>query len=370
MLRFGGMLCGKEYFMLLRQLFDKETSTYTYLLADSATGEAALIDPVKEQIERDLSLLRDLGLTLRWVLETHVHADHVTAAGLLRERTGAKTAASAVGAPCVDRGLSSGDTVEVGGISIRVLQTPGHTDDGISYFVPEGGGQVFTGDTLLVRGCGRSDFQNGNPSQLFRSINEVLFRLPPATTVWPGHDYKGHSQSTIAEEIQFNPRISGKSEAEFIAIMNALNLPKPAKIDIAVPANRACGSIQDQNQTTPAVAPDIYDRSENTAGGWREATVQMVAELGKGVHLVDVREPDEWAGELGVIDGAERVSLGSVESAASKWDKSQTLVLVCRSGNRSGKASAALQSAGFTRLVNMTGGMLAWNAAGLPVAKA
>lgn len=356
--------------MLLRQLFDKETSTYTYLLADAATGDAALIDPVKEQIERDLSLLRELGLTLRWVLETHVHADHVTAAGLLRERTGAKTAASAVGAPCVDRALSSGDTVEVGGFSIRVLETPGHTDDGISYFVEESVGHVFTGDTLLVRGCGRADFQNGNPSQLYRSINEVLFRLPPATIVWPGHDYKGHSQSTIAEETQFNPRISGKSEAEFIAIMNALNLPKPAKIDIAVPANRACGSIQDQNQATPAVAPDIFDRSEKAVGGWREATVQVVAEFRQGVRVVDVREPDEWAGELGVIEGVEKISLGGIEAAASTWDKSKTLILVCRSGNRSGKAASALQNAGFARLVNMTGGMLAWNAAGLPVAKA
>jgi len=226
--------------MILRQLFDKESSTYTYLVADPATREAALVDPVREQVDRDLALLSELGLTLTWVLETHVHADHVTAAGLLRERTGARTAASAVGAPCVDRQLADGDVVEVGGVSITALATPGHTDDGISFKV---GGFVLTGDTLLVRGCGRADFQNGSPETLYDSITQVLFALPDDTVVLPGHDYKGFSTTTIGEEKRHNPRVAGKSKAEFTAIMNALGLPKPKKIDIAVPANRACGSV-------------------------------------------------------------------------------------------------------------------------------
>lgn len=226
--------------MILRQLFDKESSTYTYLVADPATREAALVDPVREQVDRDLALLSELGLTLTWVLETHVHADHVTAAGLLRERTGARTAASAVGAPCVDRQLADGDVVEVGGVSITALATPGHTDDGISFKV---GGFVLTGDTLLVRGCGRADFQNGSPETLYDSITQVLFALPDDTVVLPGHDYKGFSTTTIGEEKRHNPRVAGKSRAEFTAIMNALGLPKPKKIDIAVPANRACGSV-------------------------------------------------------------------------------------------------------------------------------
>lgn len=226
--------------MLLRQLFDKESSTYTYLIADPASGDAALIDPVKEQIERDLKLLEELGLKLRWVLETHVHADHVTAAGALRERTGAKTAASATGAPCVDVPLADGATIAVGSLAVRALATPGHTDDGMCFLAD---GHVFTGDTLLIRGCGRADFQNGNPEQLYRSITEVLFALPPETAVYPAHDYKGNTRSSIGEEMAHNPRVAGKSQEEFVAIMNGLNLPKPAKIDVAVPANKACGNL-------------------------------------------------------------------------------------------------------------------------------
>lgn len=226
--------------MILRQLFDKESSTYTYLIADPATGDAALVDPVLEQLERDLALLAELGLTLRTVLETHVHADHVTAAGLLRERTGARTAASKAGAPCVDLPLSHGDVIRVGSVAITALATPGHTDDGLSYLVD---GHVLTGDTLLVRGCGRADFQNGDPRALYRSIHEVLFALPDDTVVLPGHDYKGFTQTSIGEEKRFNPRLAGKSEGEFVALMNALGLPKPKKLDLAVPANRACGAV-------------------------------------------------------------------------------------------------------------------------------
>jgi sulfur dioxygenase len=224
--------------MLLRQLFDAKTSTYTYLLADEVTRAALLIDPVREQVERDLTILDELGLRLEWVLETHVHADHVTAAGLLRKRTGAQTAASSVGAPCVDRGLKDGDLVQIGQLTLRALATPGHTDDGMSFLVD---GLLFTGDTLLIRGCGRADFQNGDPKTLFHSITRVLFALPDDTIVLPGHDYKGRDRSTIGEERAHNPRVAGKTEAEFVTLMNDLRLPRPAQIDVAVPENRACG---------------------------------------------------------------------------------------------------------------------------------
>jgi len=226
--------------MLLRQLFDQESSTYTYLLADEVAGEAVLIDPVREQIERDMKLLTELGLRLSYVLETHVHADHVTSAGLLRERTGAKTCASGSGAPCVDVQLRHGDVVRVGDLAITALATPGHTDDGMSFLV---NGHVVTGDTLLVRGCGRADFQNGSPESLYESITGVLFALPDAVVVLPGHDYRGHTQTTIGEEKRLNPRIAGKSKAEFVTIMNGLNLPAPKKLAEAVPANRACGQL-------------------------------------------------------------------------------------------------------------------------------
>jgi glyoxylase-like metal-dependent hydrolase (beta-lactamase superfamily II) len=224
--------------MLLRQLFDPESSTYTYLIADPSTREAALIDPVKEHLERDLKLLRELKLSLRHVLETHVHADHVTSAGDLRERTGARTAAAAAGAPCVDQHLRHGDMIRLGSLAITALETPGHTDDGLC-FVAEG--HVFTGDTLLIRGCGRSDFQNGDPGQLYDSITRVLFSLPDETVLLPGHDYRGMTSSSIGEERAHNPRIAGKTREQFIALMNGLDLPPPKKLDLAVPANRACG---------------------------------------------------------------------------------------------------------------------------------
>lgn len=224
--------------MLFRQLFDQETWTYTYLVADETTGDAALIDPVLEQVERDLTLLEQLGLTLRYVLDTHVHADHITASGILRERTGAVTIAGAAGADCVDRKVGSGDRIELGSLVIEVLETPGHTDDSLSYRV---GDEVFTGDALFVRGTGRTDFQNGDPAQLHDSITRVLFALPDHTRVWPGHDYRGHTVSTIGEEKRHNPRLAGRSRAEFIELMNNLGLPRPKKIDEAVPANRGCG---------------------------------------------------------------------------------------------------------------------------------
>ncbi|HLT31193.1 MAG TPA: MBL fold metallo-hydrolase [Myxococcaceae bacterium] len=226
--------------MIFRQLFDADSSTYTYLIADPQTGDAALIDPVLEQVERDLRVLRELDLTLSHVLETHVHADHVTASGVLREKTGCTVVAGELGAQCADVQVGEGDEIRVGSLRVQVLATPGHTDDSLSFVV---GDRVFTGDALLIRGTGRTDFQNGEPGQLYDSITRKLFRLPETTRVFPGHDYKGWTESTIGEERRHNPRIAGKDREQFIELMNGLELGMPKRIDVAVPANRACGIV-------------------------------------------------------------------------------------------------------------------------------
>jgi glyoxylase-like metal-dependent hydrolase (beta-lactamase superfamily II) len=224
--------------MIPRQLFDEETWTYTYLLVDEPSREAVIIDPVREQMERDLDLIRELDVKLKYILDTHVHADHVTSAGPMSEKTGAVTAASNQGAVCVQKTLAHGEELSVGTTRIRALQTPGHTQDSLSFYIP---GHVFTGDALLVRGTGRTDFQNGNSELLYHSITNVLFTLPDDTFVWPGHDYRGFTVSTIGEEKKYNPRIAGKSREEFVEIMAELKLDAPKYIQIAVPANLACG---------------------------------------------------------------------------------------------------------------------------------
>jgi glyoxylase-like metal-dependent hydrolase (beta-lactamase superfamily II) len=224
--------------MIFRQLFDQETWTYTYLIGDETTREAALVDPVFEQVERDLQVVKELDLKLTLVLETHLHADHITGAGRLRELTGARVAASAVGAPCVDRPVKEGEELALGGLRIQVLATPGHTDDSVSFRV---GAKLFTGDALLIRACGRTDFQNGDAGQLYDTITQKLFTLPDDTEVYPGHDYTGQTMSTIGEEKRHNPRLAGRSREWFIEFMNSRKLAPPKKLDIAVPANRACG---------------------------------------------------------------------------------------------------------------------------------
>jgi len=224
--------------MLIRQLFDHESSAFTYLLIDEPTRRAALIDPVRDQLQRDLSLIRELKVELRYVLETHVHADHVTSAAELAQRTGAITCASQLGAACAERHLADGDQLALGTTSIRTLATPGHTSDSLSFLAGE---QVFTGDALLVRGTGRTDFQNGDAFSLYDSITHKLFTLPDETLVWPGHDYRGHTLTSIGEERRYNPRIAGKSRAEFAAIMQALKLAPPKLLGVAVPRNLACG---------------------------------------------------------------------------------------------------------------------------------
>ena len=232
--------------LTLRQLFDRETCTFTYLVhaAPNAAGvrEALIVDPVRDHLERDTKLVEELGLKLVRVIDTHVHADHITAADTLRLRTGALTTSGPKGAPCASTVVRDGMRIPFANTEIRVIATPGHTDDSMCYALDS---WLFTGDTLLVRGCGRTDFQNGSAANLYESVTQKLFALPDETIVLPGHDYNGHTQSTIGEEKKYNARLAGKTRDEFVALMGALTLPKPAKLDEAVPANRACGRIEE-----------------------------------------------------------------------------------------------------------------------------
>jgi glyoxylase-like metal-dependent hydrolase (beta-lactamase superfamily II) len=228
--------------MLFRQLYDPETSTYTYLIADQKTQDAVFVDPVLEQVERDLKLIQELGLNLRYCLETHIHADHVTGTGKLRELLGCEgIVPENAQASCANRFVRDGEVLRVGDVEIRAIATLGHTDSHMAYLINQD--RVLTGDGLLIRGCGRTDFQSGNPGLMYDHVTQKLFTLPDETLVYPGHDYRGYTVSTIGEEKRFNPRFVGKDRNQFIAQMNNLNLPNPKKIAEAVPANEACGKV-------------------------------------------------------------------------------------------------------------------------------
>jgi sulfur dioxygenase len=228
--------------MLFRQLFEPETSTYTYLIADENTKEAVLVDSVIEMVERDLKLIQELGLTLRYCLETHIHADHVTGAGKLRSLTGCfGVVPKNANVDCADHFLEDGEILQVGDLKIKAIFTPGHTNVDMSYLINDQ--MVLTGDALFIRGCGRTDFQSGNSGQLYDAVTEKLFTLPDQTLVYPGHDYRGHTVSTIGEEKRLNPRFVGRDRDNFIQFMANLNLPNPKKIMEALPANQQCGNV-------------------------------------------------------------------------------------------------------------------------------
>lgn len=320
------------------QLFDPDSCTYTYVLFDQTTREALIIDPVEEQIERDLATLREYGLRLVWTVETHAHADHVTSSGKLAELAGARTAAPAgCGIGTAGRQLQDGDELVFGDERLRALHTPGHTAGSMSYLWRD---HVFTGDALLIGGCGRTDFQSGSASELYRSLTQMLFALPDATTVWPGHDYQGRTSSTIGHEKASNPRVAGKSEAEFVAIMNALNLPRPRRIDEAVPANLTSGLRHDADGAllmTPRPGQGGYagDVSPQLAWRWVQA--------GEAV-LVDVRTDAEreWVGFVpGAVPVAWKQWPGMAmnpqfdDAVRAAADGGRKLVLLCRSGVRS-----------------------------------
>jgi glyoxylase-like metal-dependent hydrolase (beta-lactamase superfamily II)/rhodanese-related sulfurtransferase len=273
------------------QLFDTASSTYTYVLFDPATRDAVVIDPVDTQIERDLQVLRDHGLKLVWALETHAHADHITSAGQLAELAGAKTVAPAgCGIQTASVQLNDGDTLRFGTEQIRALHTPGHTAGSMSFVWRD---HVFTGDTLLINGCGRTDFQSGSAEAMYRSLTEVLFKLPDATIVWPGHDYQGKTSSTIGQEKASNARVAGKTRQEFAALMAALHLPAPQRMAEAVPANLHSGLRHD----VPAPNSQHIHPAEGYAGDISGALAWQWVQSGDAV-LVDVRTDAEraWVG--------------------------------------------------------------------------
>ena len=351
--------------ILFRQLFDQQSSTYSYLLADPATREAVLIDPVFEQVQREVALIRELGLTLLCTLETHVHADHVTGAWLLREALGSRIVlAAAGGATGADRELRHGDLVHFGGRSLEARATPGHTNGCMSYVLDDHG-MVFTGDALLIRGCGRTDFQEGSARQLYRSIHEQIFTLPEECTVYPGHDYGGSTASSIGEERRFNPRLGGAiREEDFAGYMDNLGLAHPKLMDKAVPANKLCGK--------PAVDTPVPGRQDwaplrYTYAGLCEIDPQWVEEHRGEVLVLDVREPGEFDSVLGHIAGAMLLPLGALREKLDSVPRDRPVVAVCRSGARSARATQILEQAGFPRVANLAGGMLRWRAQGLAV---
>jgi len=323
------------------QLFDEASSTYTYVLFDEQTRDALIIDPVDAQLDRDLGVLRQYGLKLVWTVETHAHADHITSAGLLAEHTGARTAApEGCGITTAAVQMRDGDELKFGGQKIRALHTPGHTAGSMSFVWSTGADRhVFTGDTLLINGCGRSDFQSGSAPALYHSLTQVLFSLPDDTVVWPGHDYNGRTHSSIGQEKRSNARVAGKSLAEFVAIMDALHLPRPRRMDEAVPANLTSGMRHDAGggalfQPRPA-AGYAGDVSAPLAWQWVQAAEAV---------LVDVRTDAEreWVGFVpGAVPLAWKQWPGmamnpqfddGLKTAAAGGQK---LVLLCRSGVRS-----------------------------------
>jgi sulfur dioxygenase len=362
--------------LIFRQLFDTPSSTYTYLLGDPVSGEALLIDPVFEQVRRDAALLRELGLRPVATLDTHVHADHVTGAWLLKAGSGSQIMLSeAARATNADRLLRHGDRVQFGRRHVDVRATPGHTNGCLTYVLDDHS-MAFTGDALLIRGCGRTDFQDGSPAQLYRSVQEQILSLPPACLLYPAHDYRGLTVTSVAEEKRFNPRLGGDvNEADFAGYMNNLGLPHPKLMDIAVPANLRCGQPAPGSaaaQQEPTWAP----LSCSFGGIWeiQPATLDecLAARTdGPGIQLIDVREPAEFSdGALGHIPGARLLPLAQLAArSGAEIDKTRPVVTICRSGARSAQATVLLQKSGFSQVANLAGGMLRWRAEGFGVAQ-
>jgi glyoxylase-like metal-dependent hydrolase (beta-lactamase superfamily II)/rhodanese-related sulfurtransferase len=355
--------------LVFRQLFDPQSSTYTYLLGDRVSGAAVLIDPVFEQVRRDVALLGELGLRLVATLETHVHADHVTGAWLLKRRTGSRIMlAAAGGAEGADRMLGQDDVVAFGGRRLLVRATPGHTGGCLTYVLDDHS-MAFTGDCLLIRGSGRTDFQEGDAAAMYRSIHEQIFTLPDDCLLYPAHDYRGLTATSVAEERRFNPRIGGEiGIGDFTGYMKNLRLAHPKMIDVAVPANLRCGQPEgdgggEEAGDAPLADPNWAPLRYSFAGVW-EIDPHSLEEHAPAVQILDVREPDEFTGPLGHIAGAVLIPLGQLAERAGELALERPIVAVCRAGGRSAQATTILQQAGFKDVANLTGGMLRWRAEG------
>jgi glyoxylase-like metal-dependent hydrolase (beta-lactamase superfamily II)/rhodanese-related sulfurtransferase len=352
--------------LIFRQLFDAVSSTYTYVLGDSQSRQAVIIDTVFEQHFRDRALVEELGLKLIAVLDTHCHADHVTGAWLMQQATGCPIGISKRYGDTVreaDLRLDHGDRVAFGKPYLEVRATPGHTDGCITY-VTDDHGMAFTGDCLLIRGAGRCDFQQGNASTLYHSITEQIFTLPNDCLLFPGHDYSGRTMSSIGEERAHNPRIGGRAdERDFVGFMENLNLPHPKQIAIAVPANLRCGKPQDDKVPRPA----DWGPVRRSYAGLLEIDPEWVAEHLAEVHVLDVRQREELEDRLGHIVTAQCVPLNELKDRLTEIPRDKPVIPVCHAGMRSGQATVILRDAGFTQVANLRGGMLLWHEMGLPV---
>ncbi len=350
--------------LIFRQLFDPQSSTYTYLLGDRGTGAAVLIDPVFEQMRRDAALIAELGLSLVATLETHVHADHVTGAWLLKRRTGSRIMLSAAsGAVGADRYLAQDDVVAFGGRRLLVRASPGHTNSCLTYVLDDRS-MAFTGDCLMIRGSGRTDFQQGDAAAMYRSIHEQIFTLPDDCLLYPAHDYRGLTVTSVAEEKRFNPRIGGEiGIGDFTGYMKNLGLAHPKLMDIAVPANLRCGRSEGEAADGPLADPDWAPLRYSFAGVW-EIDPHGLEEHAAAVQILDVREPEEFTGPLGHIAGAILIPLGELAERTGELTKDRPIVAVCRAGGRSAQATIILQQVGFADVANLTGGMLRWRAEG------
>jgi glyoxylase-like metal-dependent hydrolase (beta-lactamase superfamily II)/rhodanese-related sulfurtransferase len=347
--------------MIFRQLFDQTSSTYTYLLGDERTRRAVLVDCVFERHARDLALIQELELDLVHVVDTHCHADHVTGAWLMKSALGASVAlASVYGAQNVDLGLSHGALVEFGDEALEVRATPGHTDGCLSFVTPDRR-CVFTGDALLVRGTGRTDFQQGSAHRLFHSIRDGLFTLPDACAVYPAHDYEGRTASTIGEERRYNPRIGGTvREEDFVGYLQNLGLPHPKLLDIALPANLRSGEPADGLMPRePDWAPIV-----TTYAGIPEVSPEWVALHRAEVNVLDVRAPAELTGQLGSLRDVRAIPLDELRARVAEVRGDKPVVVVCQTGKRSALATTILKKAGI-RVANVAGGMARWRELGL-----
>jgi sulfur dioxygenase len=350
--------------MIFKQLFDQTSATFSYLLADKDSRQAVFIDTVYEQHERDLSLIRELDLVLLACLETHCHADHVTGAWLLKHTTDCKIMASEhSGIQLLDKNLNGGTKINFGNQALNVIDTPGHTNGCIS-FVTDDKSMVFTGDSLLVRGCGRTDFQEGSAKQLYHSIKDELFALPDNCIVYPAHDYSGRTASTIGEEKELNPRIGGQAnENDFVGYLENMQLAHPKKLEVAVPANLNAGRPKDdQLPKQPDWGPVVLSYS-----GVAEISPQWVASHMDEVHILDVRTAIEADEEQARIYRAQLIPINELRERVEEVPKDKPVVTICRSGKRSVLAANILREVGWKEVANVSGGLLRWYEEGLPI---